>query len=67
MSCRWIQPRHLTAMNNQMAHVDNILNRWIKDSIPSWQKILQESIEKDDTRRKDYAEWMLKDVLKYRG
>ena len=54
-------------MNNQMAHVDNILNRWIKDSIPSWQKILRESIEKGDTRRKDYAEWMLKDVLKYRG
>ena len=46
-------------MNNQ--------TRWIKDSIPSWQKILQESIEKGDTRRKDYAEWMLKDVLKYRG
>ena len=49
-----------------MAHGDIILTRWIKDSIPSWKKILRESIEKDDTRRKDYAEWMLKDVLNYR-
>ena len=49
-----------------MAHGDIILARWIKDSIPSWQKILRESIETDDIKRKEYAEWMLKDVLKYR-
>ena len=53
-------------MSNQNV-TKELLDRWITDSIPSWQKILQESIEKDDTRRKEYAEWMLKDVLKYRG
>ena len=50
-----------------MNHADSILTRWVKDSIPSWQKILQESIEKGDIKRRDYAEWMLKDVLRYRG
>ena len=36
---------------------------WRLDSIPHWQRILQESIEKDDFKRKAYAEWMLRDVL----
>jgi len=42
---------------------DKVLDRWRTDSIPQWQRILQESIEKGDIKRRDYAEWMLRDVL----
>jgi len=36
---------------------------WRLDSIPQWQRILRDSIEEDDLKRKAYAEWMLRDVL----
>lgn len=39
------------------------LEEWIKMSIPAWERILKESIEKGDTERQKYAEWMLKEVL----
>ena len=42
---------------------DAVLERWRKDSIPRWQEILQESIDQGTNGRKEYAEWMLKEVL----
>ncbi len=45
-------------------HVEDYrIDTWRLDSIPQWQRILRESIEKDDLKRKAYAEWMLRDVL----
>lgn len=40
------------------------LSEWYKISIPTWQKILKESIEAGDKEREKYALWMLKEVLK---
>ena len=45
-------------------HVEDYrIDTWRLDSIPQWQRILRESIEKDDLKRKAYAENMLRDVL----
>ena len=40
-----------------------MLWEWRRVSIPEWRRILQESIDKEDTRREEYARWMLRDIL----
>jgi hypothetical protein len=40
-----------------------MLWEWRRASIPEWQRILQESIEKQDSRREGYARWMLREIL----
>ena len=39
------------------------LEEWRRGSIPGWRRILQESIEAHNTRREEYARWMLREVL----
>ena len=40
-----------------------VLDEWRRVSIPDWRRILQESIEQQDTKREDYARWMLREIL----
>ena len=40
-----------------------MLWEWRRASIPTWRDILQESIERADARRVEYARWMLREVL----
>jgi hypothetical protein len=40
-----------------------MLWEWRRVSIPEWQHILRESINKGDQRRESYARWMLREVL----
>jgi len=53
----------LEALKAEVESGEKVIDRWFTDSIPQWQKIRQESIEKGDFRRKAYAEYMLMDVL----
>ena len=41
-----------------------IMAEWICWSIPQWEAILQEALEKEDKIRAGYARWMLEEVLK---
>ena len=40
-----------------------MLWEWRRVSIPEWRRILQESIGKADSKREEYARWMLRDIL----
>ncbi len=40
-----------------------MLWEWRRASIPEWRRILQESIGQGDTRRAEYARWMLREIL----
>lgn len=40
-----------------------LLQEWRKTSLPSWRRILRESIAVNDKRREEYARWMLKEIL----
>ena len=40
-----------------------MLWEWRRVSIPQWRDVLNESIEKPDKKREEYARWMLRDVL----
>ena len=57
------KPQLIEELRLQEERAFMVLERWRVDSIPHWQRILQESIEKCDIKRRDYAEWMLRDVL----
>ena len=49
----------------QLEEGDRVLDRWRRDSIPQWKAILAESIDEVDEGRRDYAIWMLREVLGY--
>jgi hypothetical protein len=40
-----------------------ILEEWRQTSLPSWRRILKESVEQNNKNREEYARWMLKEVL----
>ena len=40
-----------------------MLWEWRRISIPDWQRILQDSLNQGDSRREQYARWMLRDIL----
>lgn len=40
-----------------------VLEEWRRVSIPDWRRILGKSITQRDTRRVEYARWMLRDIL----
>ena len=40
-----------------------MLWEWRRASIPEWQRILQESTDKGDRKREEYARWMLREML----
>jgi hypothetical protein len=42
---------------------DPLLEKWRRVSIPQWQRILQESVHQGDSRREEYARWMLEEIL----
>ena len=42
---------------------DPLLGEWRRVSIPQWQRILQESVQQGNSRREEYARWMLEEVL----
>ena len=62
---------HLTELFNQAGRQPTLgeglepwmLWEWRRISTPDWQRILQESIDRRDTRREAYARWMLKEIL----
>lgn len=40
-----------------------MLWQWRRVSIPDWRRILQESVDQGDSKREEYARWMLREVL----
>ena len=42
-----------------------MLREWRRASIPHWIQILDQSIKDGDEHRRDYAKWMLEEVLHY--
>lgn len=40
-----------------------MLWEWRRVSIPEWQRILRESVDSGDSRREEYARWMLREIL----
>lgn len=40
-----------------------VLEEWRRISIPSWRKILSQSIQEHDQNREEYARWMLREIL----
>ena len=40
-----------------------MLWEWRRTSFPEWRRILQDSLEREDRRREEYARWMLRDIL----
>ena len=40
-----------------------MLWEWRRVSIPEWRRILHESIDKKDSKREEYACWMLREIL----
>ncbi len=39
-------------------------NTWRKDALPAWRRVLEEAIAKGQTKRAEYARWILTDILK---
>jgi hypothetical protein len=65
-------PEHLSAVRRflweglppaEVPQADPLLEEWRRTSIPQWQRILQESNDKGDSRRGEYARWMLREIL----
>ena len=44
-------------------HEPWMLKEWRKLSIPEWRQILEESKQSNESRRADYARWMLREIL----
>ena len=40
-----------------------MLWEWRRISIPDWRRILLESMDKKDSKREEYARWMLSEIL----
>ena len=40
-----------------------LLEEWRSTSIPSWRRVLHESINSRDAEREEYARWMLREIL----
>ena len=40
-----------------------MLREWRRVSTPEWREILNDSIERGELRREEYARWMLREVL----
>ena len=55
---------HKTALIEELKE-PFMLREWRRSSIPHWIKILKESIRDQDDTRRDYATWMLEEVLHY--
>jgi hypothetical protein len=65
-------PEHLSAVRlclwerlpaNEIPATDPLLEEWRRVSIPEWRGILQESVQQGNSRREEYARWMLQDIL----
>ena len=41
-----------------------LLEEWRRISLPEWRQILEESIKARNTKREEYARWMLREILK---
>jgi hypothetical protein len=57
------KPQLIEELKAKLAKGDALLATWRRDSIPQWRDILQESTEKGDHGRRDYAVWMLREIL----
>jgi hypothetical protein len=40
-----------------------LLEEWAKTSIPGWREKLKEAIDIKNTKREEYARWMLREIL----
>ena len=56
------EPTEQEGLEPRMPH-QFMLREWRRVSIPRWRDILQESIERGDASREEYARWMLREVL----
>jgi hypothetical protein len=41
----------------------DLMERWRQLAIPNWRRVLDESLQEGNTRRANYARWMLGTVL----
>ena len=57
------KPQLIEELKARLAKGDELLDIWRRDTTPHWRDILQESIEKGDYARRDYAVWMLREIL----
>ena len=55
-------PNSTNSRNSSMD--DWMFSEWRKVSIPPWRRILAEARERGQEHRAEYAEWMLRDILK---
>ena len=61
------KPQLIEELKAKLAKGDALLATWRRDSIPQWRDILQESTEKGDHGRRNYALWMLREILHAEG
>ena len=40
-----------------------MLREWRRVSIPEWRRVLKESVQAKQSRRENYARWMLREIL----
>ena len=65
VALREVKPQVLVELNRQGREDFHcwVLEEWRRCSIPSWRRILRESIAQGDSKREEYALWMLREVL----
>jgi hypothetical protein len=61
------KPQLIGELKARLVNGDALLAIWRRDSIPQWREILQESTEKGDYAGRDYAVWMLREILHAEG
>ena len=57
------KPQLIEELKAKLVKGDALLDIWRRDSILQWRDILRESTEKSDHGRRDYAVWMLREIL----
>jgi hypothetical protein len=61
------KPQLIEELKAKLAKGDALLAIWRRDSIPQWRDILENSTEKGNYLRRDYALWMLREILQVEG
>jgi hypothetical protein len=61
------KPQLIEELKTKLAKGNALLAIWRRDSIPQWRDILENSTEKGNYLRRDYALWMLREILQVEG
>ena len=59
------KPQLIEELKARLAKGGDVLDMWRRDAIPRWQGIFLQSIKDGNIKQKEYAEWMLWEVLLY--